>query len=78
MSEWVSGVDTPQTVMTTRAPAVLKTFIFGDLDTTLTCAFSKAIVNDYKGLVNANIGDNEAYCRSSHCEVQSTDNCCHN
>ena len=24
MSEWVSGVDTPQTVMTTRAPAVLK------------------------------------------------------
>ena len=24
MSEWVSGLDTPQTVMTTRAPAVLK------------------------------------------------------
>ena len=52
--------------------------ILGDLDTTLTCAFSKAMVNYYKGLVNVNIGDNEAYCWSSHCEVQSTDSCCNN
>ena len=29
MSEWMDGVDTPQTVMTTRAPAVLKRQLSG-------------------------------------------------
>ena len=42
------------------------------------CFFKSNMVNYYKGLVNVNIGDNEAYCWSSHCEVQSTDSCCHN